>query len=213
MLLENVPAPDVAKFVQETKKELTDVNSRTLSNALSARRRQRQEKSGWWGTEPSEDEDEPLVDMEKLRMYRRMPQTPTRLIKTKNLYDRTEGGIRDMIELEASYLAQRDRVDRLMELEALSGAFSDMTTRAFDSMNETLWKRIQARAKMNLGDGDSFDFNLSIRNYSQRTMEVLSNPESRHRIMSLLERLARFGKSRIPLPPVSLPLPQSTAEK
>ena len=150
---------------------------------------------------------------EEMRRYRRTPQTPSRVIQNKGLYDRTETGIRDMIELEGAFLAQRDRVDRMMELEALSGAFSDLTTRAIDSMTEILWKRIQARAKMNEGGGDAFDFNLSIRRYSQQTMEVMSNPESRHRIMSLLERLARFGKSRIPLPPVNLPLPQSTPEK
>jgi hypothetical protein len=214
MLMEGVTAPDVAKYIQEEKSELLDVSQDALAKALSARRRKRQQSTGWWGADPDEEENEGDELREEMRKYRRLPQTPSRVVQNKGLYDRTEGGIRDMIELEGAFLAQRDRVDRMMELEALSGAFSDLTTKAIDSMTEILWKRIQARAKMNeSASGDDLSFNLSIRRYSQQTMEVMSNPESRHRIMSLLERLARFGKSRVPLPPVSLPLPQSTPEK
>lgn len=212
MLMEGISAPDVAKYIQEEKSELVEVSAEALAKALSARRRKRQQSTGWWGSDPDQEEDEGDALREELRQYRRMPQTPGRMSRS-GLYDRTEGGIRDMIELEATYLAQRDRADRLMELEALSGAFSNLTAQALSDMGETLWKRIQARAKMNEGQSGDLNFNLSIRNYSEKTMKVMSNPESRHRIMSLLERVARFGGSKIPLPPVNLPLPQSTPEK
>jgi hypothetical protein len=207
MLLENTPGAAVAKFIQKERGELTDVNPESLANALLARQRQIQSTDGWWGAPRAE-----VVDQELLTQinYRRVPETPGKLVRS--LYGRTEGGIKDMLELEGLFLAARDRTDRLLELEAVSGAFGDITTKAMDSASEMLWKRIQARAKMNVGDEDSLDVNLSIRNYSQRTVEVLSNPESRHRIMSLLERLTRFGKSKVPLPPVALPLPQPTEE-
>jgi hypothetical protein len=204
MLLENVPASVVVKFIQAQKGELTNVNPESLANALLARRRQKQETHTWWGVPPPEEEDESEL-LAKIN-YRRAPITPTAI--SRRIYDRVEGGIKDMLELEAHYLAQRDRCDRLLELEAQSGAFGDITTKAMDSACETLWKRIQARAKMNEGKTDGVEVSLSIKNYSQQTVEVLSNPESRHRVMSLLDRLVRFGKSSAPLP---LPLPQPVA--
>jgi len=210
MLIENVPSSIVAQFIQHDKGELTDINPESLANALTVRRRQKQETDGWWGAPQSTDwgEDDDLRAMIK---YRRLPATPGRV--ARSLYKRAEGGVKDMLELEASYLVKRDRCDRMLELEALSGAFSDITTRALDSMDETLWKRIQAQAKLNQGKPEGIEMSLSIKNYSQETMEVLSNPESRHRIMSLLERMTRFGKARFPLPSETLPLPRPASEE
>ena len=58
MLMEGVTAPDVARYIQEERSELTEVSQDALAKALSARRRKRQQSTGWWGADPDELEDE-----------------------------------------------------------------------------------------------------------------------------------------------------------
>ena len=207
-LLDNVPLVSVVAFIQKDMGELTNVSPNSLSNALSARRKQIQGTATWFSADSVDGDDNEMVDELMTRInYRRKPVTPSRASST--IAEREEAGIIDMLELEALYLAQRDRCDRLMELETICGAFGEMTTKAIDSAAEILWKRIQARGKLNEGEYTGVDVNLNIRNYSRETMEVLSNPESRHRILSLVERVTRFGKSKTALPE-ALPLPVSS---
>jgi len=204
MLIEGTPATAVAQYIQVDRGELTDVKPASLVNELRDRRSKLQNTTTWWGIPPLENEEDDLLATIN---YRRAPTTPGRLART--VYERTEGGVKDMLELESIYLAQRDRCDRLMELESITGMFGDITTNALDSAAEMLWKRIQARAKMGEGAADSVEVNLSVKNYSENTVKVLSNPESRRRILSLLERLVRYGKNAS----LQLPMPQPQTDK
>lgn len=212
MLMENTPAADVAKYIQEDQGCLTDVNTKTLINALLARRKQRLEMSGMWSGPTEEiatikgtgEGDDPE---EQFPLYRRPAQTPKTLVK--KLYERGHRGIQDLVELEGLYLAQRDRIDRMMELEAKAGGFHEKMAGEITVAGELLWKRMRGMSKLGLGQQDEFSMTLSVRGYSEGTAAVLSNPESRHRIMSILQRMVRAGQLQEPEEEIVLPPPQS----
>ena len=69
-----------------------------------------------------------------------------------------------------------------------------------DIATKMLEKRFKDRVVLGqFGRGDSSRVSLDVKVYSQNTVEVLSNPESRHRIVAVIERLARLGKLKAPI--------------
>lgn len=225
MLLEGVALADVAKFIQQDQGELTDVPEKTLANALGARRLQRIEVDGYYGVGRPELDHDALDDSipEKdagppMRGgYRRPAVTPGAL--TKTLYKRAEGGIQHMLELEALYLASRDRVDRWMELEAEVGGFSDKCGSELVNAAKILGQHFEVAQELGLIEsGERLKVSLDIRKYSKGTAEVLSKPESRHRVISILERLAKHaGRPQRVIEveagaPIALPMPKASGD-
>ena len=96
-----------------------------------------------------------------------------------------------------------------MELESAVGAFHDRGGQEIAIAANILMQRVQAKDKFGLGEGDEFELRLNVKTYSESTAEVLSKPDSRHRVMSLLERLARLGKlkSMVESQQIALPPP------
>jgi len=210
MLLEGTPAPDVAKFIQRDQGELPSVDERSLSNALLVRKHQRIEAGDWYGANKLRISDDGAEEV-KPGSYRRPAKTPSSLVKS--LYSRTEGGIREYLELEALYLAQRDRIDRLMELESEIGAFSDQLSKEMAVANDIAINRHKIAKDLGLTGSESRLLN-DFKGYSERTSAVLRNPESRHRVISIVERIAAHARRGLPkeVEPISLPLPKVADE-
>lgn len=188
MLLEGVSAPDVAKYIQEEMGELKDVDPKALASALRVRRRQKEEVAhAFSGRMAAEAEgDEPEV------VNTRAAVKPS--LMSKKLAERQgKGGIKDLLELEALFLSQRDRLDRMVELEAKQGIFAKDVGAEILFAKEIILAR--TKVKKDLGVDDATDVpTLDMRRYSEETVGVLSKPESRHRVMSLLQRLSKMGK-------------------
>jgi hypothetical protein len=203
MLLEGTPAIDVARFIQQDQGELAQINEKTLANALIARRHQKQEVIGMAGRHDVTGSGAGTA------APRQASKTPGTLIHS--LYNRTKGGIQEMLEMEALFLAQRDRVDRAMETENELGALSEDTGKEIERAASILMDRFNITHKLGLTEnGDNFRLNLDIRGYSERTAEILNNPESRHRVISIVERIAAHAKRAMPTEPeIALPLPRS----
>jgi len=201
MLLEGTPAIDVAQFIQQDQGALTQVNEQTLVNALTARRHQKQEVIGMAGRYGGGGGEAPPM--------RQPSRTPGAMVKS--LYDRTKGGIQEMLELEALFLAQRDRVDRAIETENETGALNEGAGKEITRATDILVERFKVTHALGLTEsGDNFKYNLDLRGYSQRTADILNNPESRHRVISIVERIAAHAKQSMPTEPeIALSLPRS----
>lgn len=185
MLMEGARATDVAAFIQDDQGRLRDVNPKTLVNALLGRRKRKaDEAEEHWASTQGEAVEEVV--------WRRKPQLPSALAKMA--YQRTKDGIEEINELEGLYLAQRDRCDRLIDLEHRAGIFSEHTAKEIATASDILMKRLKAREVLGLVGraGGDFHLHLDVDVYSENTINVLRNPEKRHRIVSLLERLGRL---------------------
>lgn len=108
-------------------------------------------------------------------------------------------GLDELVELESLYRCVRDRLERLLALEEESGRYMSQLSRDIQAASELLAKRFEMRERLGMVDGCGRDGaaerarELADAGYSGRTVEVLSNPESRHRVVALVERLARVG--------------------
>jgi hypothetical protein len=216
MLLEGTSCADVSKFIQDDQKSLTDVNFSTLTNVLIARKRLLQDKASrdtsdatakWFeanGYQPPEPEPEPedgdegLDDedsderIDALQVFAdNRKYVPSAF--AKQIYERAiKDGIEELVELEAMYRTQRHRVDRLVEIETAQNGYIEGIAKEMSLATDTLMKRVAVKEKLGLIDGDSkFRDQLDIKGYSENTTEVLSNPESRHRVIALIERIKR----------------------
>lgn len=100
-------------------------------------------------------------------------------------------------ELTDIYRIQRQRIDRLVEQE-LSGTPIPYLHKEIDVATKLLVANYRIKEAKGMVPPTQEDLmaKVQFKNYSQQTVEVLSNPESRHRIMSLLERVTRYGKDR-----------------
>lgn len=202
MLVEGAKASDIAAFIQDDQGLLQDVNAKTLANALLARRRLKKEmaeeyeEDHWASTEGQASGGSEIV-------WRRSPQLPSTLAKMA--YERTKGGIEEINELEGLYLAQRDRIDRLMDLEHRAGIFSENTAKEISVAGDLLMKRLTARKELGLIGRQAGDLHLhlDVDVYSENTIKVLQDPEKRHRIVSLLERLGQLKALPIDVDPAA----------
>jgi len=218
MLMEGTSAVDVAKFIQEDQNALTEVKQVSLANALLRRRddlrkqaseRFAEDSKRWFNTTPNEelldedDDDEPGDgDGEAIQFPGggRAGEVGSLLpsVIARKIYDRhVERGIDELVEVEALYLAQRHRIDRLTRMEAEKGGYIDNLNREYAVAHAMLGLRIEMKKTLGLTDGDQkFREQLDIKGYSEKTQQTLSNPESRHRIVSLVEKLARMEERK-----------------
>lgn len=191
MLMEEASIADVVAFIQVDQELLENVNPRTLGNVLLARRKLKMdeaeefERNHW-----SSDSDSPPPDSEML--WREKPKLPSTF--TRMAYERTKGGIEEINELEGLYLGHRHRLERLLDLEHRAGVFSENTSKEFLACASILMDRLKARKELGLvgRQGGDLHLHLDVGAYSERTVEVLQNPEKRHRVVNLLERLGRL---------------------
>lgn len=221
MLMEGTPAVDVAKFIQEDQRALTEVKTVSLANALLRRRddlrkqaseRVAEDSKRWFNTAGNPANDELLDDDEDDDGDMDDGSEPEALpggrvgevgqmlpsVIAKKIYERhVERGIDELVEVEALYIAQRHRIDRLTRLEAEKGGYIDNLNREFAVAHAMLGLRIEMKKTLGLTDGDQkFREQLDIKGYSEKTQQTLSNPESRHRVVSLVEKLARMEERK-----------------
>lgn len=199
MLLEGVSSADVAKYIQEEMGALADLDPKSLSNALRVRKKQREDTARSYAgssrlPDPDDDDDDDdsgIGDDSEVKVEEPKVQKPSAL--AKSIYARAKGGIKDLLELEAMYLTQRDRIDRMVDLEHSRGIFAKDVGAEIMYAGQLIMMRVKTKHDLGLDDTSDTPM-IDMRRYSEETVAVLSNPESRHRVMSLLQRLARLGK-------------------
>jgi len=221
MLLEGTSASDVAKFIQDDQKVLTDIKPKALINALAHRKDglrkamvddASDKTKRWFNTEvrdePEDDEDEEEDTPAGGVVFQfpggaQIPPSPPaqRMIPSvisRNIHERhIKGGVDELIELEALFRTQVHRIDRLVGLEEAKGGYIEGLNKELKVATDLLMSRVQVKEKFGLIDGDlKFREQLDIKGYSEQTAETLSNPESRHRVVGLIEKLARLETRR-----------------
>lgn len=103
----------------------------------------------------------------------------------------------ELTELAALYRVQRRRIDRLVEIEAESGRPTAQMAREIQVATQLLIAREQIKIDLGLDGVEKRaqeDPRISLAGYTERTQQVLANPESRHRILAIMERLTRLGE-------------------
>lgn len=208
MLLEGTPVADVAKFIQDDQASLKEIHTPSLVTALGARRKKlrdnalaeaSEETKRWFETGVIDDDDEEEdSDLDNVIDF---PGAKPRNIPSavsKQIYERhIQGGVDELIELEALYRTQRHRLDRLTDLEESRNGYIENLGKEYDIATKMLMARVAVKEKMGLIDGDQkFREQLDIKGYSEETVKTLSNPESRHRVVSLVEKLARLERKK-----------------
>lgn len=181
MLIEGSSCGDVVKFIQEGLEEMTDVSFRSLKETLINYRKELRKS---------------VVPIDEARPHQPSMEYPTggntrRIGKlARNQYQRVCNGIDRMIELESSYLAARDRLDDILDKEHDAGFPFEMTGREFMVLGKLLelHGKEHDRVRAIAGDGVSHE-KLDLKGYSEETAQVLSDPASRRRVVSIIERL------------------------
>lgn len=100
-----------------------------------------------------------------------------------------------MLETESLYLAQRDRIDRIMTSESSSGEHYEGMPKEMDVALEML----KTHAKFQEQFGPSIErmrLSLEVQGGSatgmgQKVAQAMANPESRHKILSFFQRLSK----------------------
>jgi hypothetical protein len=219
MLLEGTSATNVAKFIQDDQKSLTDVNEKVLVNALASRKEKLREKAieksaeqtkEWFGGVMSDssgdgDDEDDDDDTGNTNVFSfpggEKVAPPLKMIPSvisRSIYDKKIlGGLDELMETEAMYRTQRHRIDRLVTMEEEKGGYIDSLSREFKVANDLLMSRVAIKEKFGLIDGDvKFREQLDIKGYSEKTIQTLANAESRHRVVSLVEKLANIEKRK-----------------
>jgi hypothetical protein len=193
MLREGLSCNDVAKFIQFGLEELTDVKSAVLKKELLRRRK-----------EVLRVKPRPVYDERLAAIIPEKNRKPS--VLSYKRYEKTTKAMDRLIELEALYLSQRDRLDYLVEKEMEHGYPFEMTGREFlvaAKFLELHGKEERAILEA-AGIGLAHD-KLDIKGYSEETSEVLQKPDSRRRVVSIVERLKRVkGGKEIPELPEAL---------
>lgn len=195
MLLEGSSCGDVAKCIQKGLEELLDVSHDTLERTLVERRLQLQERA------KQQEEDggrEAAIVPVTGRISGKL---------ARNQYDRIRKGIERLLELECVYLAARDRVDALILKEQELGYPFEMTGREILVLVKLLEQhgKEEDRVRAIMDQGFSHE-KLDLKGYSEETARVLAKPDSRRRVVSIVERLKRVHGGR-DIPELSEPEP------
>lgn len=193
MLREGVSSADVARFIQDDQQQLPNVPHKTLANALAVRKRAFEDEMGdqeGFADVVYQNEDamdtagfEPM----KMGIVAKLAQVG---------YKRLKGGIRENIELEALYLTQRSRVDKLLEMEAEDGVLMKTTSDEIVKAS-TVLSRLTATKKAMGIIGVGIDDSHIVGDYeglSREASDVLQKPESRRKVLDLVDRLQKRGQ-------------------
>lgn len=179
MLRDGISVGDVAKFIQLGLEELTDVKQNTLAKVLGQRRKAIMEAL------PSQPVDPRLAAI--------IPTEGRRVaVLSRNQYMQTVKAMDRLIELEALYLAQRDRLDTIITKEIELGFPFEMTDRTVLTAAKLLELHGKQEKELldRIGDGPSHE-KLDLKGYSEETAATLRKPDSRRRVVSIVERLKR----------------------
>jgi len=191
MLREGLSAPDVAKHIQETFELLADVSPDVLRKALSERKKN-------LPPPPPDPEQWPAVysppDTEVVN-HPDGARPPGALAKAQ--YQQAKRGINVMLEAECLYLAQRDRIDRLIHSENRTGEpYEDMPREM-----GTALEMLKTHAKLEEQYGPAVDrmrLSLDVQGDAATGLggaiaAVMKNPESRHKVLSMVQRFAKLA--------------------
>ena len=183
MLREGIAATDIATYVQQTFEFLTDVSMEKLASSLRRRRKKLSdtlpEPQDWPAIENGDGFDG--------------PRTPGLLAGQQ--YRKASRGIDLMLEAESLYLAQRDRLDRLMRMEQDSGEPYEEMPKEFGRAESLL--TTHAKLQEQFGPAvDRMRMSLEIQGGSatglgQRIAAVMDDPESRHKVLNMFRRLTQ----------------------
>jgi len=187
MLVDGVSTGDVAKFIQLGLEELVDVKFSTLTNVLAKRRR-----------EVLDAKPEVVVNERLAAIVPTKGRKPAFLARDQ--YNKQSMLLDQLIEAQSVYLAQRDRLDWIIQKEQDLGFPFEMTDRTVLTVLKALetYGKIEKELFERLGSGPAHE-KLSIEGYSKETSETLQKPDSRRRVVSIIERLKRVkGGAEIP---------------
>lgn len=186
MLREGLTSTDVAKYIQETFELLRDVSFDRLAKALTKRREA-------LPPPPPDPAEWPAA----VSSVAEGARPPGRI--ASGMYQRAVRGIDTLLETESLYLAQRDRIDRMMTAETNQGAhFDDMPK----EMGVAL-EMLKTHAKMQEQFGPAMErmrLSLEIQGsgavtgLGQKAAMVMQDPESRHKVLSIFRRLSQVAR-------------------
>jgi hypothetical protein len=196
MLREGMPPVEIADFIQLTLREILHVERGTLADALRNRMK---------GLPPKEltDDEFPAAACPAALLGTNdgndPPRSPGRLARSQ--YKKARKGLDTSIELESLYLYQRDRLDWMAGIENDEGTPSPFIADEIKVAQKLLAtiadvKKSAGPAMARLG------FSLEIGEMQEGSpgtvmqnniSRVMSNPASRHRILSLVDKFRRIG--------------------
>jgi len=191
-LLQDGTSPaDVARFIQQTLGELKDFEEDTLVRALRKRRE----------TPPAPKPVEMYSPAEDAPPTPRAPSTLAR-----GAYMKQSRGIDSLIELESLYLSIRDRIGWRMEQEQKPRkdaegreyyVEADRMYLDFTAAREIVKEHAKLQTELGMSTSDRFRITLDVQGmrskFGASIAEVLTDPEGRHKVLALLERLKSAG--------------------
>ena len=209
MLLDDTPVTNVAKFIQQDQKELGDIRTDTLISALSKRKQLLREEAlaesskrtkrwfetSWGKGRASEDDNDGVVVQFPNGGPVARPDANIPSVISRNIYDRHMKSINELIELEALYRSQRHRIDRLVTIEDAKNGHIEGLGGEYRVAKEILMSMIDVKESL-IKDGSDAKFReqLDVQGYSEETTRALLNPETRHRVVSIVEKFTRLDK-------------------
>lgn len=209
MLLDNSAATDVARFIQRTMMQLKEVAHSTLTAALRTRAKALKvlaaEAAAKAEAEPDQAIEQeiipfhpattgPLLEIDDDNEIVGDPsRSPTVLART--MYARYVGGFDTLLEFETLYLAQRDRIGRMMAIEERLGVPLESTVMEFKEARMILQAHTKAKVALGLsGSEDRLRLTLDIKStrakHGDAVAEVLESPTSRHKLLTMVKAMA-----------------------
>lgn len=195
MLREGLSALDVAKHIQETFELLTDVSPDVLRKALGERKNNPPPPPldpKEWPAAYSPPSDEVVNNPDGAR--------PPGML-AKDQYRSAKRGIDAMLETECLYLAQRDRIDRLIHSENRTGVPYEEMPREMGTALEML--KTHAKFQEQFGPAiDRMRLTMDLQGGAATGLggaiaAVMQNPESRHKVLSMVKRFAQVASMPI----------------
>lgn len=189
LLEEGTSATDVAKFIQQTLNELTEFGEATLVKVL---RKRRADNAAAGPKMYSPAEEAPQT-----------PRAPSSL--AYGAYTRQSRGIDSLIELESLYLSCRDRIGWLMDIEQKPrGSGEHRAIRPIEKMHleyqaakDLIKEHARLQSELGMTTQDRFKLTLDVQGmrskFGATIATVLADPEGRHKVLSLLDRLKGAG--------------------
>lgn len=216
-LLEGSPASDVARYIQKTMMKLKDVALRTLVKTLNERRKRLEAEREEEDDESSDGGEVGLGELlavanlhpaatgpaihldpsDKNKLKGESNRSPTTLSRV--MYEKYVGGFNSMLEVESIYLAQRDRISRMMLLEERLGVPLEDLGKEFDIARKLLVAHANIQEKLGLtgdgrGGGTELNLSLTLKGLKSKlgadVLETLKDPQSRHKILNALRAIA-----------------------
>lgn len=178
---------DVARFVQDRLGRMKNVPPDSMRTAISER----------MATLKAEDASG------RVHSATESPTSPRKPgVLAATLYDRVASGIDALVEIDALYLSQRDRLGWLIGKENGEDEYNEKIHKEFRVAVGILETRAELQERLGLTGGaskDSLEVSLKLKGVRTRhgvtTAEVMANPESRQRVMNLAQQLIGLGAS------------------